>query len=95
MTKTKKFLGREVFDNSHRNVITEYFRGRTLIHINRAKYVNSAVVRTFDHMQMNHYGATAATVYDANTSILHAVLTLSASGDLKVAYKRAVAEVYK
>lgn len=68
---------------------TTFYKGRTLLKVNHAKYANAAVMRAVGHMQTNHYGATVAEVYDEYSGELHAVLTRSISG-MRIIFKRDV-----
>ena len=75
-----------------RTIVTHYYEGKQLVKSNRAIYANSAVLRCVDHMQLNHYGADAAEVFDDGNGVLHAVVTRSKEDKITIVYKREVKE---
>lgn len=77
---------------SKRPVITQYFRDKKLLRVNAAKWVNKAVVNCINHLQLNHYGATLAEVYDGITGELHAVVHHNAVGKITILFQREVKE---
>lgn len=78
-----------------RKIQTVYYRGKDIVQVNRAVHVNSASERCFSHMQMNHYEATTAEVFDNESGVLHAVFKRSVTGDeIKTLFKREVKERY-
>lgn len=74
------------------NIRTTYTFRNEVTRINRAVHANSAVLRAVDHMQLNHYGATLAEVYDLNTAELHAIIKRTMSGKIIIMYEREVKE---
>lgn len=56
--------------------------------VNRSKNANRAVTQCVAHMQINHYGAHLAEVFDAETGELHAQVRRKADGSLHIYYKR-------
>lgn len=78
-----------------RKIQTTYYRGKELVKTNHAVHVNSASERCFNHMQLNHYEATTAEVFDSQVGTLHAVFRRSLAGDeIKTVFKREVKESY-
>lgn len=68
---------------------TVYYDHRLwVLKTNRAFDANRAVATCVLHMQINHYGASVAEVYDAVSGELHAVLKRGIRGDLGILYKR-------
>lgn len=55
---------------------------------NHSKNANRAVSRCVDHMQIDHYNAHFAEVYDAETGELHAQLKWHRDGSLRIYLKR-------
>lgn len=51
-----------------------YDRKGVPLKVNRSRHANRAVATCVMHMQVNHYGATAAEVYDEETGELHAAM---------------------
>jgi hypothetical protein len=58
------------------------------VRVNRSSNANRAVAQCVYHMQVNHYGATVAEVYDAYTGELHAQVRRYKSGEIKIVYRR-------
>lgn len=56
--------------------------------VNRSLNANRAVSRCVDHMQIDHYNAHLAEVYDAETGELHAQLKWCNDGTLRIYLKR-------
>lgn len=77
---------------SIRSIQTTFYQGRTVVKVNTAVHANSAVLRCVDHMQLNHYSATAAEVFDNQSGVLHAVIHRSVTGRITIIYKREVKE---
>lgn len=79
-----------------RPVITTYYedtKGKKLIRANNAKWANRAVLNAINHMQLNHYGAAVAEVYDAVSAELHAIIVRRVTqGKIEIVYKREVKE---
>jgi hypothetical protein len=73
-----------------RNIQTTYFYRDEVVKVNRSASANSAVVRCVDHLQMNHYGASTAEVFDALSGQLHAVFRYSTTGEIRIIFKRDV-----
>ncbi len=74
-----------------RTIQTTYYRGRKLIKTNTALHSNTAVLRCVDHMQLNHYEATTAEVFDNDNGVLHAVVRRNSKG-IVIIFKREVIE---
>lgn len=79
-------------ESPKRPIKTVYYFGSRAVKITRAKHANSAVPRCVDHLQLNHYNATLAEVYDDVNAELHAVVTRSVKGTIKIVFKREVKE---
>lgn len=75
-----------------RPIQTVFYRGKKVIQINRSKWANSAVLRCINHMQLNHYEATHAEIYDNNSGVLHAVITCNVVGKITIVFRREVHE---
>lgn len=71
---------------------TVYYLKHTVQRINHAAHANSAVPRCVGHMQLNRYSATTAEVFDTTTGELHAVITRSIDGTIRIVFKREVKE---
>ncbi len=71
---------------------TVYFQGKNVVKITKAARANSAVPRCVSHMQLDHYAATVAEVFDELSGTLHAVVTRSVKGNIKIVFKRHVEE---
>jgi len=69
-----------------------YAHNKSVVKINHAGHANSAVPRCVYHMQLNRYEATVAEVFDDASGVLHAVITRSVNGDIKIIFKRTVEE---
>ena len=70
---------------------TKYCQGKRYhdpIQVNSASDANWAVAKCVAHMQINHYEATSAEVYDDNTGELHAIVTRSINGQIRIDYRR-------
>jgi hypothetical protein len=65
-----------------------YDRRAQPLQINRSMDPNRAVAQCVLHMQINHYGASAAEVYDNETGELHAAIKRSIQGNLSIVYQR-------
>lgn len=74
------------------NIKTVYYRGNMVTKVTRAAHANSAVPRCVDHLQLNHYEAFVAEVFDELNGVLHAVITRSVKGNIKIVFKRHVEE---
>jgi hypothetical protein len=71
-----------------RPIKTVFYNGRDDVHTNSSSNPNRAVAQCVAHMQVNHYGATAAEVYDHTTGELHAVIKRHVQGNINIVYKR-------
>lgn len=74
-----------------RNIKTKYYQGKRYnepLQVNSSRDANTAVATCVLHMQVNHYGATSAEVYDNDSGQLHAIVTRSVTGMIQIAYKR-------
>ena len=67
---------------------TIYYRRGDEPKINKSKNANRAVTTCVAHMQINHYGAHLAEVFDVGTGELHAVIKRNVKGDLHIYLKR-------
>lgn len=77
-----------------RNIQTTYYFGKKLVRHNSAKHTNNAVLHCVEHMQLNHYEATTAEVFDLENGELHAVVKRSMKNkDISIVFKREVKEV--
>ena len=81
--------------NNPRTIETHYYNRKELVKTTRAVYANSAVLHCVNHMQMNHYGATVAEVFDGGTGTLHAVVTRSKADRIEIIFKREVEGAYE
>lgn len=81
-------------ERAKRPVQTVYYFVEAVVKINYAAHSNTAVLRAVDHMQLNHYGATVAEVFDNTTGTLHAVVTRSFElpGKIEIVFRREVQE---
>ena len=70
---------------------TTYYHGKQLVKINPARHANSAVERCVGHMQISHYNATVAEVFDGASGVLHAVITRTVKG-MNIVFKRVITE---
>ena len=68
-----------------------YHRGK-VVRINKSSLANNAVPRSVFYMQTNRYDATTAEVFDEHDGVLHAVITRNIQGNIKIVFKREVAE---
>lgn len=71
---------------------TMFFQGKQLVKVNHSAHALNAVPRCVGHMQLNRYAATVAEVFDELTGELHAVITRSVKGSIKIVFKREVTE---
>lgn len=76
-----------------RSIQTTYYsrgigRSKQEVKVNLAKHARTAVLNAIDHMQMDHYGAAVAEVYDLETGELHAVITSAVTGKLSLVFLR-------
>ncbi len=69
-------------------VTTFYGEGNHKVQVNRGGSARRACLHAVDHMQMNHYAARVAEVYDERTGELHIVLTYSPDGQMRIVFKR-------
>lgn len=75
----------------NRPIKTKYYRNKRYhdpIQVNSASDANWAVAKCVAHMQVDHYSATSAEVYDDNTGELHAIVTRSINGRIQIEYRR-------
>jgi len=70
-----------------RPIKTRYFRGKAVQRTNSGTDANRAIAQCVYHMQVNHYGANVAEVYDEASGMLHAQVTLAPSGSVKIVYQ--------
>jgi hypothetical protein len=75
-----------------RPITTVFYERKKVIKTNHAKWSNKAVLNCVNHLQLNHYGATLAEIFDTLSGVLHAVLTYSVTGKITIIYKREVKE---
>lgn len=74
-----------------RQIKTKFYAGRDYanpVKINSSSDANTAVATCVLHMQINHYGATTAEVYDDSSGQLHAIVKRSINGQLTISYRR-------
>lgn len=71
-----------------RPIKTVFYVGKEDVHTNSSNDPNRAVAQCVAHMQVNHYGAHAAEVYDHTTGELHAVVKRHVQGIINIVYKR-------
>jgi hypothetical protein len=72
-----------------RTIKTVYYgHAHDSLRVTRGTDANRAVANCVLHMQVNHYGAHAAEVYDDETGELHAAIKRSVSGKLTIVYQR-------
>lgn len=74
-----------------RLIKTKFYRGKRYhdpVQVNSSSDANWAVAKCVAHMQVNHYQATSAEVYDDNTGELHAIVTRSINGRIQIEYRR-------
>jgi hypothetical protein len=71
-----------------RTIKTVYYRRGEDPRVTRSSDANRAVATCVLHMQINHYGAHAAEVYDDETGELHAALRRSVTGRITIEYQR-------
>lgn len=71
-----------------RNIKTAFYIEGEVSHINSSSNPNRAVAQCVAHMQVNHYSANAAEVFDAKTGELHAVVKRHVRGNINIVYKR-------
>jgi hypothetical protein len=67
---------------------TTYFSHRETLKTNRSTDSNRAVAQAVLHMQVNHYGADVAQVYDDNSGELHAEVKRYKDGSIRITYRR-------
>ena len=67
---------------------TYYNHKRQPVQNNSSTDANRAVAQCVLHMQINHYGASVAEVYDGQSGELHAVVARSKGGNIAITYKR-------
>ncbi len=78
-----------------RPIVTHYYHAnKSLIKSNRAMHSNSAVLNCVNHMQLNHYDASVAEVFDETNGVLHAVVKRGwiRDGKIQILFKREVKE---
>ena len=71
-----------------RPIKTSFYLGKDTVHVNSSTDANRAVAQCVAHMQVNHYGATVAEVYDHTTGELHAVVKRHVQGSINISYRR-------
>lgn len=77
------------------NILTTYMRGKQneVVKTTRAVHANNAVLNCVNHMQLNHYEADVAEVYDTVTAEVHAVVVFKpGAGKIEIVYQREVKE---
>lgn len=80
-----------------RPVLTTYYRDEGdghlhLLRVNQSVHCNTAVKNCVHHMQLNHYGATVAEVFDTRDGVLHGVVTHNVVGEINILFHREVKE---
>lgn len=71
-----------------RPIKTAFYVSGEVVHVNSSANPNRAVAQCVAHMQVNHYSATAAEVYDHSTGELHAVVKRHVQGNINIVFKR-------
>lgn len=71
---------------------TVYYRGKETVRTTRAGSAFRAVPHCIEHMQVNHYEASVAEVYDLRDGTLHAVVKRNVQGNLTIVFQREVKE---
>lgn len=72
-----------------RQIKTVFYRGKEVVHTNRAVHANSAVLNCVNHLQFNRYEATTAEVFDEMSGELHAVFRRPVNGEqIVIVFKR-------
>jgi hypothetical protein len=82
-------------DIHKRPIVTTYyedFKANKMVKITRSLHANSACMNCFNHMQLDHYKALVAEVYDERTGSLHAVFRHKINGGIETIFKREVKE---
>lgn len=76
-----------------RTIQTTYMLHKQLVKTTQAVHANTAVTNCVNHMQLNHYGATVAEVFDSQSGVLHAVICRKMDGSgIEIVFKRVVKE---
>lgn len=78
-----------------RQIVTTYyedFKGKNPVKVIRSMHANSACKNCFDHMQLNHYGASLAEIADERDGQPHAVFKRHINGNVEAIFKREVKE---
>ncbi len=71
------------------NIVTTYYnRNGEIVKTNRAKHPRTASTSAFDHLQMDHYDASVASVHDDNMGELHVILKRDLHGNIRTLFKR-------
>lgn len=71
-----------------RTIKTAFWMQGEVVHTNSSTNPNRAVAQCVRHMQINHYGATAAEVYNDETGELHAVVKRKINGNINIVYEQ-------
>jgi hypothetical protein len=74
-----------------RNIKTKFYINKRYsdpVRVNSSSNANVAVARCILHLQIGHYNADAAEVYDDETGELHAQIKRSVNGNIVIVYKR-------
>lgn len=72
-----------------RDIKTAYYNMQgDKVKTNTSTDSNRAVAQCVLHMQVNHYGARVAEVWDGESGELHAAIKRDFQGNIKITYKR-------
>jgi hypothetical protein len=78
-----------------RPIITTYyedFQAKKLVKKTYSVHANTASKNCFHHMQMNHYGAVIAEIFDGRTGTLHDVIKRKINGEVRSIPQREIKE---
>jgi hypothetical protein len=73
--------------NSQRPIITAYIEEGVVVKKTTANKPNTAAMRCFMHMSMNHYGSSVAQVFSADTGRLFAEFVRHKDNRVETTYK--------
>lgn len=77
-----------------RPITTVYYERKKVVKTTHAGRANRAVLNCVNHLQLNHYGASLAEIFDTVSGVLHAVIAYSVVGKITIIFKREVKEEY-
>lgn len=73
-----------------RKLEIRFYRGRTLVKVNRGSDYGRAVINAFKHMQFSDYGANVAEIIVGETGKHLASIRISPTGSIHTTYKAKV-----